>query len=130
MIRLRLSKTRSECIEKLYPLEKTTIVFLDPPKKMYVTFVGYSWNIQGKFLYSIFPEHYFGNFPQNFIGNFFQIFREYIMGMFHEYSTNIYLLGGFNIAINLKYDGHQRGPFHLQINLLKVVVLICYKMGN
>ena len=49
----------------------------------------------------------------------------------------------FNIAINLKYDGYQRGlasmvyqffdkkPFHLQINLLLVVVLNRYlKMSN
>ena len=61
---------------------------------MHVTFVGYSWNIQGIFLYSIFPERYFGNIPRNFIGNFFQIFQEYIMGMSHEYSTNMHLPGG------------------------------------
>ena len=36
---------------------------LDPPKKIHVTFVGYSWNIQGIFLYSIFPENYLEIFP-------------------------------------------------------------------
>ena len=49
--------------EQVFSLEKTTIVFLDPPKKMHVTFVGYSWNIQGILLYSFFPEHYLGMFP-------------------------------------------------------------------
>ena len=66
MIRLesiRFSKTHSEFQEQPNPLEKTTIVFLDPPKKMHVTFVGYSWNVQRIFLYSIFPEHYLGIFP-------------------------------------------------------------------
>ena len=63
---------------------------------MHLTFVGYSWNIQGIFLYSIFLEHYFGNIPRNLIGNFFQIFWEYIMGMFQEYSTNTYLPGGWS----------------------------------
>ena len=91
---IRFSKTHSKYQEQPYPLEKTTIVFLDPPTKLHVTFVGYSWNIQGIFIYSIFPEHYFGNIPRNFMGNFFGIFRECIMGMFHEYSTNIYLPGG------------------------------------
>ena len=45
MIRLheniRFSKTHSEYQEQPYPLEKTAIVFLDPPKKMHVKFVGY-----------------------------------------------------------------------------------------
>ena len=27
------SESLSECQEQLYPIEKTTIVFLDPPKK-------------------------------------------------------------------------------------------------
>ena len=57
---------------------------------MHVTSVRYSWNIQGIFLHSIFPEHYLGIFP----GNFFWIFWEYIMGILHKYSTNIYLAGG------------------------------------
>ena len=41
----------------------STIVSLDPPKKMHVTFLGYSWNNPGIFLYSIFPEYYLGIFP-------------------------------------------------------------------
>ena len=58
---IRFSKTLIEYQEQPYPLEKTTTVFLDPPKK-HVTFVGYSWNSHGIFLYSIFPAHYFGIF--------------------------------------------------------------------
>ena len=68
MIRLheniRFSKTHSEYQKQPYPLEKTILFFfLDPPKRMHVTFVGYSWNIQGTFLYSTFLEHYLGIFP-------------------------------------------------------------------
>ena len=40
--KIRLSKTLSEYQEQPYALEKTIIVFLDPPKKICVTFVGYS----------------------------------------------------------------------------------------
>ena len=49
----------------------------------------------------------------------------------------------FNIAKNLKYDGYQRGLASMvykfsdeksaslaQINLQRVVVLLCYKMSN
>ena len=64
----------SEYREQPYPAEKTAIVFLDPPEKMYVTFVGYSCNIQGIFLYSIFPEDYLGIFSGISWG-FFLIFR-------------------------------------------------------
>ena len=32
----------SDYQEQSYPLEKTTIVFLDPPRKMNVTFVNYT----------------------------------------------------------------------------------------
>ena len=87
---IRFSKTLSEYQEQPHPL----LVFLDPPKKMLVTFLGYSWNIQGILLYSIFPEHYFGNIPWNFIENLFRIYREYVIRMFQEYFTNIYLPGG------------------------------------
>ena len=61
---MRFSKTHSEYQEQSYILEKITIAFLDPRKKMHVTFVGYSWKIQGIFLYSIFSEHYLGLFPR------------------------------------------------------------------
>ena len=47
---IRFSKTLSEYQEQSYPLEKTAILFLDPPKKFHVIFVGYSWNNQGIFL--------------------------------------------------------------------------------
>ena len=49
--------------EQPYTLQKTTIVLVEPHKKMNVKFVGYSWNIQGIFPYSLFPEHYLGIFP-------------------------------------------------------------------
>ena len=74
---IRFSKTLSEHQEQSNPLEKTTIVFLDPPIKMPVTFVGYSWSNHGIFLYSIFQEHYFRIFPG--------ISR----GIFSEYTGNI-----------------------------------------
>ena len=70
---IRFSKRLNEYQEQPYPLEKTAIVFLDPPKKCHVIFVGYSWNNQGIFLYSIFPEHYFGIFPRISFGTFFGI---------------------------------------------------------
>ena len=63
---IRFSKALSEYQEQSYLLVKTVfvcIVFLDPPNKMRVTFVGYSRNNQEIFLYLIFPEHYFGIFP-------------------------------------------------------------------
>ena len=54
-------------------------------KKKRVTFVGYSWNSQGIFLYSIFPGHYFGIFPGISLG----IFSEYTGNISRECSTNI-----------------------------------------
>ena len=60
---IRFSKTHSEYQEWPYPLEKTTVVFLDALQKMHLTFAKYSWNNQGIFLCSIFPEYYFGIFP-------------------------------------------------------------------
>ena len=58
-------------------IRNSLIVCFDPPKKMHVTFVGYSWNNQGILLHSIFPEHYLG------------IFRGISWGTFSEYSGNI-----------------------------------------
>ena len=52
---------------------------------MHVTFVRYSWNNQGIFLYSIFLEHYFGIFP----GNSWGIFSEYAGNIAWECSANI-----------------------------------------
>ena len=75
--KIRFSKTLSEYQEQPYPLEKTTVLFLDPPKKMQVSFVGYSWNNQGIFLNSIYPEHYF------------EILHGISLGIFSEYTGNI-----------------------------------------
>ena len=56
---IRFSKALSEYQEQPYPIEKTTIPYFDPPKKeKRVTLVGYSWNSQGIFLYSIFLGQY------------------------------------------------------------------------
>ena len=42
----------SEYQEQPYQLKKKNAVMIfDPHKKVHVTFVGYSWNIQGIFLY-------------------------------------------------------------------------------
>ena len=54
----------SEYQEQPYSPEKTAIGLFDPPKITHGSFVGYSWNIQGIFLYSIFPEHYLGIYPR------------------------------------------------------------------
>ena len=82
---IRISKTLSEYQEQRYPIEKTTIVFLDPPKKRKrATFVEYSWNSQGIFLYSIFPRHYFEIFPRITPG----IFSEYTGNFSRQFSTN------------------------------------------
>ena len=80
----------NEYREQPYPIEKTTIVFFDPPQKKCVSFVVYSWNSQG--IFNI-PGTLFRNIPQNFIGNFLRIYWEYLKGMFDEYFTNIYLPG-------------------------------------
>ena len=82
---IRFSKTLSEYQEQPNPQEKTTFVFLDPSKKLRVTFVGYSWDNKGIFLHSIFPEHYFEIFPRISLG----IFSEYFGNVSWERSTNI-----------------------------------------
>ena len=60
---------------------------------MHVTFVGYSWNNQGIFLYSIFLEHYLGVFPGISYGTFPNILgidHGNVPRIFHEkYSRNI-----------------------------------------
>ena len=76
---IRFSKTLSEYQEQPYPIEKTTIT------KRCVTFIGYSWNNQGIFLYSIFSEHYFRIFPRFSL----EIFSEYTRNISRECSTNI-----------------------------------------
>ena len=77
--------TLGEYQEQPYPLEKTIIVFLDSPKKMRVTFVGYSWNNLGMLLHLIFPGHYFGIFPGISLGPF----SEYTENISWECSANI-----------------------------------------
>ena len=57
-------------------------------QKKRVTFVGYSWNNQGIFLHSIFPEHYFGIFVRISLG----IFSEYAGSISRECSTEGYAL--------------------------------------
>ena len=81
--------------EQPYPLEETTIVLLDPPKKMRLTFVGYSWNIQEIFLHSIFPEHYLG------------IFHRISKQTFSEYSRNISLECSTNIPQTYNFPGRE-----------------------
>ena len=83
-IGLKLSNKLSEYQEQPYPIEKSTIVFHDPPKKC-VTFAGYSWNSQWIFLYSILPGYYFGIFPGISLG----IFSEHTGDISRECSTNI-----------------------------------------
>ena len=81
---IRFSKTLSEYQEQPYPLKKTTVVFLDPPKK--------ACNIRRIFMeqpgnFPIFsiPGTLFRNILRNFIGNF----SEYTGNISRECSTNI-----------------------------------------
>ena len=81
---IRFSKTLREYQEQSYPLEKTTIVFLDPPKK--------AGNISRIFMeqpgnFPIFniPGTLFRNILRNFTGNF----SEYTGNISRECSTNI-----------------------------------------
>ena len=70
---IRFSKTVGKYQEQLYALKKITIAFLDPPKKMCVTFrrmfMEQSWNNP---IFNI-PRTLFRNNPQYSIGNFFRI---------------------------------------------------------
>ena len=77
----KFSKTLSKYLEQPYPL----LCFFIHLKKMHVTFVGYSWNNQGTFLYSVLPEHYLGIFPGISQGTF----SKYSGSMSLECSTNI-----------------------------------------
>ena len=52
---------------------------------MLVTFVGYSWNNQGMFLYLIFAKPYFGIFPGISLGTL----SEYTKNILWECPTNI-----------------------------------------
>ena len=82
---IRLSKTLSEYQERSYPLEKTTIVFLDPPKKpsnIRRIFMRQPGNFP---IFSI-PGTLLGNILRNFIGNF----SKYTGNISWECSTNIW----------------------------------------
>ena len=56
---------------------------------MHITFVGYSWNIQGIFLYSIFLEHLFWEYSPEFHRDIFLnisgIYHGNAPGIFHEH---------------------------------------------
>ena len=90
---IRFWKTVIQYQEQPYPIEKATIVFLDPRKK--------AWNIRSIFMeqsgnvpiFNI-PGTLFRNIPRNFIGNFLRIYWEYLKETFEECSTNICLPGG------------------------------------
>ena len=80
---MRFSKTHSEY--QSYILGKTTIAFLDPPEKMHVTFVGYSWKIQGIF-YIQYSRNIIWDYSPEFLREFFSnIPRIDVPGIFHEY---------------------------------------------
>ena len=83
---VRFSETLSEYQEQPYPIEKTTIMFLDPPKKAY--------NIR-RILMEQSRNIPIFNIPQNVIEIFFRIYWKYLKEMFHEYSANIYLPGKY-----------------------------------
>ena len=79
MIRLhgniRFSKTHSEYQKQPYPLEKTTIAFLDPPKKNACNIRRIFMENSGTILIFNIPGTLFGNIPLSFVGNVFRIFR-------------------------------------------------------
>ena len=82
---MRFSKTHSEYQGQSYILGKTTIAFLDPPEKMHVTFVGYSWKIQGIF-YIQYSRNIIWDYSPEFLREFFSnIPRIDVPGIFHEY---------------------------------------------
>ena len=85
---IRFSKTLKKYQEQPYPIEKTTIAFLDLPKRacnIHRIFMEQSGNIT---IFNI------PNIPRDFIGNFLRMYWEYLKGMPHKDSTNIYLPGG------------------------------------
>ena len=91
---ISFSNTLNEYQEQSHPIEKTTVVFHDPPKKEACNigriFMEQSRNIT---IFNILGT-FFRNISQIFTGDFFRIYWEYLKGMFHEYSSNIYLPGG------------------------------------
>ena len=72
---------------------------------MQETFLGYSWNNQGIFLYSIFPEHFLGIFPGiplEYFTNILGISHGYVPQIFHEhiFGRSVQLLSKINICKN------------------------------
>ena len=90
---------------------------------MHVTFIGYSWNNQRIFLYSIFLEHYLGIFlgiPQGtfskYSGNISwecstnipqTIFPEYYLGIFHGISQGTFSEYSGNVSWNVLRIFHE-----------------------
>ena len=81
---------------------------------MHLTCVGYSWNIQGIFLHSIFPEDYLGIFPGISYGTFCEYFgniscstnipRTYIypVGNIFNKEIKFYFKENVNIAVKVQ----------------------------
>ena len=85
---IRFSKTLSKYQEKLYPIKKTTIIFLDPQKKacnIRRIFMKQPGNIP---IFNI-PGTLCRDIPRNFIGNFFPnilgIFKGNVRRIFQEH---------------------------------------------
>ena len=86
---IRSPKTLSEYQEQPYPIEKTTIVFLDPQNKKACNILKIFTEQSGNIPIFNIPGMLFRNILRNSTGNFFRIYWEHLKGMFHEYSTNI-----------------------------------------
>ena len=91
---IRFSKALSEYQGQPCLLEKTTVVFLDPPKKNANNMRRILMEQSGDIPIFNIPGTLFRNILRNFIGNIFRKYREYLMRMFNEYSTDIYLPSG------------------------------------
>ena len=116
---LDFQKALSKYHEQSYRLEKTANLFLDPHKKIQVTFVGYSWNNQGAFLHSIFPEYFFAIFPGiwlefnyicpvNFQSQFYQLKEDKIRDKLNENPEDCTILSvralfGFHLFLVLQW---------------------------
>ena len=71
---IRLSKTLNEYQEQSHPIEKATILFLNPPKKSVITFVRIFMEQSGNVPIFSIPGTLFRNIHRNFIGNFLRIY--------------------------------------------------------
>ena len=81
---LDFQKHSANIRNSLIQQRKLLLYFLIHQKKR-VTFIEYSWNNHGIFVYSIFPEHYFRIFPRISL----EIFSEYTGNISRECSSNI-----------------------------------------